>query len=182
MTKIDPEALRLDNQLCFAFYATLRAVTQAYRPLLDALGLTYPQYLVLLVLWETDQISVTTLGERLFLDSGTLTPLLKRMESRGIIRRVRNATDERQVLVCLTAAGRKLKSSAAEIPEQIICKVGFPRDRSIRLRTEIRALLDSLNRVATESASPNASKAPAPAKNTRRQPMNGTRSIRAEES
>jgi DNA-binding MarR family transcriptional regulator len=146
MMKIDAEALRLDNQLCFALYASSRAMTSAYRPLLDALGLTYPQYLVLLALWESDELSVSSLGERLFLDSGTLTPLLKRMEKRGLVRRMRNIADEREVIVGLTIEGRRLKSRAATIPEQMICKVQFSRDRAIALRSEIRALLEKLKR------------------------------------
>lgn len=100
-------ALRLDNQLCFALYSASLAMTKAYKPLLDALGLTYPQYLVMLVLWEHGMLSVSELGERLFLDSGTLTPLLKRMEAGGWLARVRSLEDERRVMVSLTPAGRK---------------------------------------------------------------------------
>ena len=110
----------LDNQLCFALYSTSLAMTRVYKPLLDAIGLTYPQYLAMLVLWEKDGLMVSALGERLYLDSGTLTPLLKRLESSGLIARVRDVEDERRVCITLTAAGRKLKSKAAKIPGCII--------------------------------------------------------------
>lgn len=111
-------SLRLDDQLCFRLYAAARLVQQRYRPLLDELGLTYPQYLVLLVLWETDGISVTTLGQRLRLDSGTLTPLLKRLESTGVLTRDRSTEDGRVVLVHLTPAGHTLRERAAAVPQQ----------------------------------------------------------------
>ena len=106
----------LDNQLCFALYSTSLAMTKIYKPLLADLGLTYPQYLVMLVLWQQDRVTVSSIGERLFLDSGTLTPLLKRLESTGLIARLRDVTDERRVHVTLTAAGRALKTQAAGVP------------------------------------------------------------------
>src|SRR6476620_9744519 len=119
--KIDPEqALLLDNQLCFSLYSTSLAMTKLYKPLLDELGLTYPQYLTLLVLWERDGLTVSELGQRLFLDSGTLTPLLKRLEAAGLIARIRAVDDERRVHVTLTAAGRKLKARARSIPGCIV--------------------------------------------------------------
>ena len=111
-----PASLLLDNQLCFAMYSTSLAMTKLYKPLLAALGLTYPQYLVLLVLWETDNLSVSSLGERLYLDSGTLTPLLKRMEQAGLLSRTRASDDERRVQVALTDAGQALREGAAKIP------------------------------------------------------------------
>ena len=112
-----PDAmLLLDNQLCFALYSTSLAMTRVYKPLLDALGLTYPQYLAMLVLWEKDGLMVSELGERLYLDSGTLTPLLKRLESSGLIARIRDVEDERRVHITLTAEGRKLKARATSIP------------------------------------------------------------------
>ncbi len=110
------QALQLDKQLCFALYSASHAMSQAYKPHLDALGLTYPQYVAMLVLWERDGLTVSEIGERLFLDSGTLTPLLKRLEGAGYISRLRDAADERRVLIQLTAAGRKLKAKAAPIP------------------------------------------------------------------
>jgi len=114
------ELLRLDNQLCFALYSASLTMTKVYKPLLKALGLTYPQYLAMLVLWERDGVMVSELGQRLFLDSGTLTPLLKRMETQGLVRRERSAEDERQVLVHLTSAGVKLKQRAQEVPAEIL--------------------------------------------------------------
>ena len=113
--KIDPDqALLLDNQLCFALYSASLAMTKLYKPLLDELGLTYPQYLAMLVLWERDGLTVSELGERLSLDSGTLTPLLKRLEAAGLIARIRAVEDERRVHITLTAAGRKLKAPRPE--------------------------------------------------------------------
>jgi len=116
----DNAMLLLDNQLCFALYSTSLAMTKLYKPLLDELGLTYPQYLAMLVLWEKDGLMVSELGERLYLDSGTLTPLLKRLEASGLISRIRAVEDERRVHITLTAAGRKLKSRAAKIPGCIL--------------------------------------------------------------
>ncbi|MEO8152296.1 MAG: MarR family transcriptional regulator [Rhizobacter sp.] len=111
--------LRLDQQLCFALYSTSLAMTKLYKPLLAPLGLTYPQYLALLVLWERDGLAVSELGDRLFLDSGTLTPLLKRMEAAGWLQRDRAADDERRVIVSLTAEGRALRQKARRIPTQL---------------------------------------------------------------
>lgn len=113
-------ALLLDNQLCFALYSTSLAMTKLYKPLLDELGLTYPQYLVMLVLWERDGLMVSELGERLYLDSGTLTPLLKRLAAAGLIARTRDVQDERRVHITLTPSGRDLKTLAARIPACIL--------------------------------------------------------------
>ena len=110
------EALRLDNQLCFALYSASLTMTKLYKPLLAELGLTYPQYLVMLVLWERDGQTVSELGARLALDSGTLTPLLKRIETAGLLARTRAAEDERRVVITLTPAGQKLKVQAASLP------------------------------------------------------------------
>ena len=112
--------LQLDNQLCFALYSTSLAMTKIYKPLLDELGLTYPQYLAMLVLWEKDGLMVSELGQRLYLDSGTLTPLLKRLETSGFITRIRAVEDERRVHIALTSSGRKLKAKAAKIPACIL--------------------------------------------------------------
>lgn len=114
------QALLLDNQLCFALYSASLAMTKLYKPLLDELGLTYPQYLVLLVLWEKDGLMVSELGQRLSLDSGTLTPLLKRLDAAGLIARIRDIQDERRVHITLTAAGRKLRTRAQKIPGCIL--------------------------------------------------------------
>ncbi|HET7792175.1 MAG TPA: MarR family transcriptional regulator [Rhizobacter sp.] len=118
-TDEQPDWLQLDQQLCFALYSSSLAMTKLYKPLLAPLGLTYPQYLALLVLWERDGLAVGELGERLFLDSGTLTPLLKRMETAGLIRRERAAEDERRVLVSLTPEGRALRQKARRIPLEL---------------------------------------------------------------
>jgi DNA-binding MarR family transcriptional regulator len=113
--------LRLDQQLCFALYASSLAMTKQYKPLLAPLGLTYPQYLVMLVLWEADDISVSTLGQRLSLDSGTLTPLLKRLEAAGLLSRRRASDDERRVDIFLTSTGQALKAQAHHIPPHLAC-------------------------------------------------------------
>jgi DNA-binding MarR family transcriptional regulator len=134
-------ALRLDNQVCFPLYAAARAVMQAYQPLLARLGLTYPQYLVLLVLWEEDGRSVKQIGRRLHLDSGTLTPLLKRLEQAGLVRRLRATHDERVVQVSLTAAGRRLERRAQEIPQALLGKLAMPLDEVLQVRDGVRRLL-----------------------------------------
>src|ERR1700719_4520977 len=120
--------LLLGNQICFAIYSTAHAFNRVYKPLLDRIGLTYPQYLVMLVLWERDNIPLKDIGERLFLDSGTLTPLLKRLEATGLIKRTRSAEDERQVLIELTREGHALREKAKAVPQSILaasaCSVG----------------------------------------------------------
>ncbi|MET1754197.1 MarR family transcriptional regulator [Novosphingobium sp. RD2P27] len=113
----EPDPLALDRQLCFQFYAANNLIHRLYAPVLGALGLTYPQYLVMLVLWERDGLSVGALGQRLYLDSGTITPLLKRMEALGLLRRERDRADERRVLVHLTEEGRSLRARAITVPE-----------------------------------------------------------------
>ena len=115
-----PPALLLNNQLCFALYSASLAMTKLYKPLLAQLGLTYPQYLVMLVLWEQDGVTVSQLGERLFLDSGTLTPLLKRLEASGLLARERDVQDERRVRITLTAPGRALRLEAERIPACVL--------------------------------------------------------------
>jgi len=138
------DALALDRQLCFALYSASRAMTAAYRPILSELNLTYPQYLVLLVLWEEGRVTVGRLGERLQLDSGTLSPLLKRLEANGFIRRERSQQDERQVEVSLTPAGRKLEASAQCIPEQLGARAGITEQDAADLRDAIHRLTDAL--------------------------------------
>jgi DNA-binding MarR family transcriptional regulator len=113
------KSLKLDDQLCFSIYAASHAFTRFYKPLLEPLGLTYPQYLVLLTLWEQDGLPLKTIGGRLGLDSGTLTPLLKRMEEAGLLTRQRDRDDERQMIVRLTAKGKRLETRAAAFPQQI---------------------------------------------------------------
>jgi len=139
----DP-ALLLDNQLCFALYSASLAMTKLYKPLLEELGLTYPQYLALLVLWEQDGISVSELGHRLFLDSGTLTPLLKRLEAAGLVSRIRDVHDERRVHVTLTAAGRKLKAKAAKVPGCVLSATRCSLPEVVQLTRQVRALRERL--------------------------------------
>jgi len=140
-------ALRLDNQICFAIYSTAHAFNRVYKPLLDPLGLTYPQYLVMLVLWERDGVPVKDIGERLFLDSGTLTPLLKRLESAQFIKRTRSTEDERQVLIALTAQGRALQEKASSVPQSILAASACSVPELTAMKNEIVALRDRLNEV-----------------------------------
>jgi MarR family transcriptional regulator, organic hydroperoxide resistance regulator len=144
-SRIDSDpALLLDNQLCFALYSTSLAMTKLYKPLLDELGLTYPQYLVMLVLWEKDGPMVSELGECLYLDSGTLTPLLKRLEAAGLIARVRDTRDERRVHITLTAAGRKLKARAQKIPGCVRTASQCSLGELMQLKQQLRGLRDRL--------------------------------------
>ncbi len=136
------DLLRLDNQVCFLLYGASRAVTQLYQPLLAPLGLTYPQYLVLLVLWEEDGASVRRLCQRLYLDSGTLTPLLSRLAAAGLVRRARSTRDARVVDIHLTAAGKKLKQAARAVPEALLCRLGMPLPELARVRGELQRLFE----------------------------------------
>lgn len=138
------QALQLDNQLCFALYSASLAMTKLYKPLLEEMGLTYPQYLALLALWEQDGLSVSELGERLFLDSGTLTPLLKRLEAAGLISRLRDAADERRVLIRLTADGRHLKARALRIPACVLQATQCDLAEVRRLTRELQSLRQHL--------------------------------------
>lgn len=138
------EALRLDNQLCFALYSASLAMTKLYKPLLDELGLTYPQYLVMLVLWEGDGLMVSELGQRLSLDSGTLTPLLKRLEASGLVSRMRDVADERRVHIHLTAAGRKLKTRAAKVPGCVLAASQCSIPELLQLTAQVRQLRERL--------------------------------------
>ena len=137
-------ALLLDNQLCFALYSASLAMTKLYKPLLAELGLTYPQYLVMLVLWEHDDVTVSKLGERLFLDSGTLTPLLKRMEAADLLVRTRSAQDERRVHVTLTATGRTLKTRAVQVPACVIRATHHAVPELMALTQKVQILRDQL--------------------------------------
>ena len=146
MPKLNADsALQLDHQLCFALYSASLAMTKLYTPLLSALKLTYPQYLVLLVLWEQDGLSVTALGERLHLNSGTLTPLLKRMEASGLLERARSQEDERRVLVSLTPEGKKLKARAAAIPPCVAEAADCSLSELMALTQQLKALRNRLN-------------------------------------
>jgi len=126
--------LALENQVCFALYSATNSMVRAYRPFLETLNLTYPQYLVMLVLWSNNGINVKNLGEKLHLDSGTLTPLLKRLETKGIIVRKRNKIDERSRDMFLTKAGQALKQQAAKIPEKVFCKTGLSKEQASALK------------------------------------------------
>lgn len=141
------DGLQLDNQLCFKLYAASRAVIRAYKPMLDQLGLTYPQYLAMLVLWEWQQQppalpTVKALGERLLLDSGTLTPLLKRLELQGLLQRKRSAGDEREVHLALTPAGCALREQVLPLKSQLLCERGIDLDQVAALRSQVGVLLD----------------------------------------
>ena len=140
--------LRLDDQLCFALYAASRAVTGLYRPLLEDLGLTYPQYLVMLVLWEHGECQVKDLGVALSLDSGTLSPLLKRLEKLGLVRRQRRVDDERSVCVSLTDQGKTLRERAVSVPVSIAEAMELTSEKSAELRVTLRRLTDSVNNFA----------------------------------
>ena len=133
-------SLRLEDQLCFSLYAASRAITAAYAPLLAPLGLTYPQYLVMLVLWERDGATVKQIGEALALDSGTLTPLLKRLEAQRLVRRERSTADERVVHIQLTAEGKKLKARARSVPEKLVACMGGQIQEVVALRQRLDAL------------------------------------------
>lgn len=142
---VENTVLALDNQLCFALYAANRAMTSLYRPLLAELGLTYPQYLVMLVLWEAEaagqEVSVSWLGRRLRLDSGTLTPLLKRLAAADLVTRQRSGADERVVTIALTPQGRDLKARAMDVPVRLLCQSGMAPERLQALREELKTLL-----------------------------------------
>ena len=136
--------LALDHQLCFALYSSSLAMSKVYKPLLDELGLTYPQYLVMLVLWEGDGLTVSDIGERLYLDSGTLTPLLKRLEAAALVQRLRDISDERRVLIRLTAAGRKLRWQATKLPQCILSASQCSLSDIKALTKELQALRANL--------------------------------------
>lgn len=146
--RLDP-ALLLDNQLCFSLYSASLAMTKLYKPLLDALALTYPQYLVMLVLWEADGPSVSSLGDRLNLDSGTLTPLLKRMESAGWLVRQRSSEDERRVHVWLSPTGQQLQTQAAFIPECVVSQSGMPLAELVSLNRKVQQLRNAMQAAPT---------------------------------
>jgi MarR family transcriptional regulator, organic hydroperoxide resistance regulator len=134
----------LNEQLCFAVYSLSLAINKAYRPLLKKLGLTYSQYLVMLVLWESDQRTVTDIGEQLFLDSATLTPLLKRLEAAALLQRVRSSKDERQVIICLTDTGRGLRQHTSDLMDEMLCAMGCPVEELMSLRDRMKVLRNHL--------------------------------------
>jgi DNA-binding MarR family transcriptional regulator len=140
------EVPRLDRQLCFALYSTSLAMSKLYRKLLRKLGLTYSQYLVMMVLWEKNELTVSEVGERLFLDSATLTPLLKRMEQAELLTRVRGASDERQVIISLTERGDQMRHEAALLPEAIFGATNCKLDEVMGMKNQLDALRASLLR------------------------------------
>lgn len=141
---VDNPALRFDRQICYPLYSAANAIVRAYRPLLDELGLTYLQYMVLMLLWEQSPLSVKELGQRLSLDSGTLTPLLKRLEGKGLVTRKRSEADERVRVISITAEGLDMKRRAQDVPEQIACRVGLPREKGAELKALCEELLSVL--------------------------------------
>jgi DNA-binding MarR family transcriptional regulator len=150
MTQADRvRASVLDEQLCFALYTASRAMTGCYRPMLDALGLTYPQFLVLLVLWERGDTSVTGIGHALQLETGTLSPLLKRLEATGFITRTRQAEDERSVVVGLTEAGRAVEERVAAVQNEVSDATGLTESEIVALRATLRALTANLRNPAS---------------------------------
>jgi MarR family transcriptional regulator, organic hydroperoxide resistance regulator len=142
--------LLLGNQICFAIYSTAHAFNRVYKPLLDRLGLTYPQYLVMMALGERDDVAVKDIGERLFLDSGTLTPVLKRLEAGQLIKRTRNTADERQVLIALTSEGQALKEKARTVPHSILAASACSIAELSAMKNDLVALRDRLNAVLEE--------------------------------
>jgi len=139
------DPLLLDNQLCYALYAAAHRMTKSYRPMLERMGLTYPQYLVLLVLWENDGITVSEIGRRLRLDSGTLTPVLKRLETSGLLNRSRRQSDEREVEIALTDQGRALRSEAIAVRQSVMCQLNMSEPEIQAMRADLNALIENLS-------------------------------------
>lgn len=138
------DQLRLDNQLCFALYAATRAITRTYRQKLDSIGITYPQYLVLIVLWEKDGATLSEIGNSLMLDSGTLTPIVKRLETQGIVQRKRLLKDERSVGVWLTPKGLNLRELVIAARDHVVCKLGMSDDEILALRADLVSVVENL--------------------------------------
>lgn len=142
MNKYD--SIKLDNQVCFSLYAASREIIKLYKPFLDKYNLTYTQYVAMLVLWEDEKSTVKEIGKRLHLDSGTLTPLLKKIECMGLVKRYRDVNDDRVVIVELTDDGRALKEKVLEVPKEIACKVDMPKDELIELKIRLDSLLKAI--------------------------------------
>ena len=140
------DVLKLENQLCFPLYVASKEVVKKYRPYLDAIDLTYTQYIAMMVLWEEKRINVKELGERLYLDSGTLTPMLKSLERKGFIRRRRSTEDERVLIIEITDEGEILRDDAVNVPKQLSGCLDISMEDALQLRTLLRRLLDGLNR------------------------------------
>jgi len=153
--------MKLDSALCFAIYSANHAITRAYKPMLDRQGLTYPQYLVMLVLWEQDGRTVGSIGDELFLESSTLTPLLKRLEKAGFVRRTRDDKDERQVCVFLTENGTALKDKLRELPQRMLEVFGCGKEGAERLRADVTAVRDKVKGASVDpSVDANVEEAP----------------------
>lgn len=153
MTTSNP--LQLDRQLCFAIYACSREITKLYRPLLQDLGLTYTQYVTMLALWEEDNVSVNALGHKLYLDSGTLTPLLKKLETAGWIVRTRDKQDERSVVITLTESGTALREKAVAIPYKLACQLKATPEEGAALLDQVHTLLDRMRKAPDSDSSDN---------------------------
>jgi len=138
------ESIKLDNQVCFSLYATSREIIKLYKPFLDKFNLTYTQYIAMLVLWEDEKSTVKDIGRRLHLDSGTLTPLLKKIESMGLVTRYRDVNDDRVVVVELTEKGKLLKDDITEVPHEMACKINMSKEELINLKIHLDSLLESL--------------------------------------
>ncbi len=141
MSEIRYDALKLENQLCFPLYAAAREIVKRYRPYLDELNLTYTQYIAMMVMWEYKEITVKALGEKLFLDSGTMTPVLKSLEAKGYVKRQRSTTDERSVTVIIEGRGIELKSAASDIPTKVASCVGLTPDEAVELYSLLYKIL-----------------------------------------
>ncbi|WP_134686505.1 MarR family winged helix-turn-helix transcriptional regulator [Brevibacillus migulae] len=146
------ESVKLENQLCFTFYAASREISRMYRPYLETMGITYPQYLVLLVLWEKAACTVKELGEHLFLDSGTLTPLLKRMEEAGLVTRQRSKEDERVVVIGLTEKGHSLREQACKLPETLLRGSGLGTEEYLDFLRRAKQLLGHIHQLNENGA------------------------------
>lgn len=138
------DCIKLENQICFALYAASREVIKLYKPILDKYNLTYTQYVAMLVLWESERMTVKEIGQRLHLDSGTLTPLLKKLEQRGLITRHRDTNDDRVVIVSLTEAGVQLKSEILDVPGEVFCKMNISGEHAKDLMINLENLLQCL--------------------------------------
>lgn len=146
---MEPDPLKLENQLCFPLYVASRLIIREYKPLLDSLGITYPQYLVLLVLWESDSVPVSVITEKLLLSTNTVTPLLKRMEELGLLTRTRSQADERRVIVSLTERGKALRAEAVSIPARLVASLQTEETSA----AELEAMLDQVRQIIDHLAS-----------------------------
>ncbi|WP_297517809.1 MarR family transcriptional regulator [uncultured Clostridium sp.] len=140
----DYSSLKLDNQVCFRLYAASREIIKKYKPLLDEYNLTYTQYLTMLVLWEEEKATVKYIGTRLRLDSGTLTPLLKKLEAMEVVRKYRDPKDDRSVIVEITEKGLKLKDEVKDVPKRALCSVGVPREELLELKVMLDGILNKI--------------------------------------